>query len=205
MPPAAVCQMQARARTLTQADLPLSVLSREDTLAYLLVHGAKHKWATLKLVLDLDVVVRNQLPVDWEAFTHIMMELQLQRPLVQGFGLAQRVFATPIPGPVRRIMDEQPGAAYLVESAYRALLADKDYLKVAGPFTEFKQALYMAQLRPGWRYRISFLTSFLLHSLNDWNDYPLPDSLFVLYYLMRPFTWVWRYFIRRAVRSNLVA
>jgi hypothetical protein len=194
MPTSALEAIQSRARTITEGDFNIPVLGLEDSLMGLLIHGAKHQWATLKLVVDIDAFVRRSLPVDWDSLIRTMADLKLQRILAQGFGLAARVLGTPLPPAVQQVLDSEPETQRLVEGAWLALLAKKDYLKVPGPFTEFGQALYISQLRPGWRYRFSYLSTFLLHSLNDWTDYPLPDALFPLYYLMRPFTWARRYF-----------
>lgn len=201
MPNEVVGPMQSRARTISEAGFDIPALGLEDSLVCLLVHGAKHQWASLKLVVDIDAFVRSQLKVDWDLLATAMTALHLQRPLVQGFGVAARALGTPIPMAVQRVMAHEPQTTRLVEGAWQMLLAKKNYLKVRGAFTEFKQALYMAGLRPGWRYRAAYLSAFMLYSLNDWTDYPLPDRLFPLYYVMRPFTWAWRYFRPRRSES----
>ncbi len=197
LPLTATTEVMTRARTVERFGAQLTLLSLEDTFIYLLLHGAKHNWARFKWVLDIDAFTRNQVPVDWERMMALVKAQNLQRPLAQGLLLVQRALGTCIPESARLLVNAEPGGLALAGSAWRALTANEDYLRRSGAFTQLQQAYYVAGLSRRASARWAYLAFFLLHSLNDWNDFPLPDALFPLYYVMRPFTWLWRYFIQR--------
>ena len=203
VPPAVIRQIVARAQSLDWAGTQLGVLTLEDTLAFLLVHGAKHRWARLKYLADLDAFARSKLPIDWHRLAANMAEWRLQRPLAQGFLLARWMLGTQTPAPIQRIADHEPMAQALAAESRRALLEPHGHLAVGGPFTSFQHARYMAKLKPGLRYPASYLMSFLLFSLNDWNEVDLPDHLLPLYFVLRPFLWLRRYYLRQRPKTPI--
>jgi|GEM_PF-4188841 len=52
---------------------------------------------------------------------------------------------------------------------------------------------YQMRLRKEWNYKLQAFTQ-LWVTMKDWDDLPLPDPLFFLYFLFRPFLWLRRYF-----------
>ena len=51
-------------------------------------------------------------------------------------------------------------------------------------------------LRKNLRYKLVVLLShFGAGNYGDWQRFPLPDAFFPLYFLIRPFTWVFRWYI----------
>ena len=60
-----------------------------------------------------------------------------------------------------------------------------------------QEKLNEIKLRPELRYKLHcFATS--LTSTNDWSTLRLPDVLFPLYFVLRPFLWFWRWFLKEA-------
>lgn len=55
---------------------------------------------------------------------------------------------------------------------------------------------YLLCLKPDLTYKKQILTSLFVFP-KDWQKIQLPDRLFFVYYLLRPFTWFWEAYIRR--------
>jgi hypothetical protein len=67
----------------------------------------------------------------------------------------------------------------------------------------FKHVLYLTNLKKSPRYKWEALSKIMLLP-EDWQELALPDSLFPLYGLLRPFLWLWRYHLRPLGNSRRV-
>jgi hypothetical protein len=87
----------ARARRATVFGTELRVLSAEDELLYLCLHGARHFWRRLLWVCDVDAVVRSDRPLDWRSVLSRAAAIDATQPLALGLHLARTLFGTPLP------------------------------------------------------------------------------------------------------------
>jgi hypothetical protein len=173
----------------------LKTLSPEDTLIYLLYHGATHKWARLKWILDIEQFLRSQIPLDWDRFISRAERFELVRPVTQGCFLANRLFKSSLPPQVEDLIEHEHHTLHLAENAQRALLADQDYTLQEGhgirlQSLPYRMALF-SQIKQKWG-----VIAELFHRYEDWELIPLPDFLFPLYILLRPILWFWRYYLK---------
>ncbi len=192
--PDAIQQMLSRARPLPQSDNRLHSLADEDLPVYLLVHGSKHNWVRLKWLVDFAAWMRRAEPREWQALQARMEALDLQRLLGQGALLANRLLGAPLPA-------ELPGAQdahihRLVQSSIKAILDPGYRGSEAGKLQRLKQALYAIHLKKGLHYKWNTLWRLWIIP-HDWQDVPLPDALFPLYGLLRPFLWLRRMYMHR--------
>ena len=191
--PQAVEQMFSRLQPLPQFGGQLFELAEEDLPVYLLVHGSKHNWVRLKWLVDFTAWLRRASKADWQALQERMAELGLQRSLGQGAWLADNMLATPPPGAL-----VVPGAqhAQIQRLARRSLKAILDQNYRGGEFGKLqriKHVLNVMHLKSGLRYKWDTLRRLWVLP-TDWQDAPLPDALFPLYGLLRPFLWLRRYY-----------
>ena len=81
---------------LSLAGAAMRVLSPEDTLLYLAVHGAKHGWSTLSLVTDF-AAAGLRLHVDWSVVGQRARHAGLRRLIEIGAALCNGLFGIALP------------------------------------------------------------------------------------------------------------
>ncbi|MET4698038.1 hypothetical protein ABIE65_001055 [Constrictibacter sp. MBR-5] len=161
------------------------VLPPETLLLYLACHGAGHAWFRLKWLIDIAAILRRWDDAAIRAGWDMAVAEGLQSVLGSAFLLARDVLDAPVPPDIEAYAEADPAGRRLTAVACRAMVED-DMRRLSPHFwwSSF-------HLRPDWSYR----TRHALRSLyapNDWTRFPLPDALFPLYFLMRPFTWLGR-------------
>ena len=89
-------ELTGRLMTVEIGEQCLRTFSIEDTLVMLCVHGGKHFWARLGLVLDIAKLVTAQ-DVNWTLLTQLAAEMESTRVLLLGLYLAHDLFDAPLP------------------------------------------------------------------------------------------------------------
>jgi hypothetical protein len=188
LPPAASAQFLARAHPLGRAGL--LDLSDEDLLAYLVVHGSQHAWTRLKWLSDVAVLLRRDPPPDWSLVYERMAALDLLRPLGQALRLARDLFAWPVP-PSFAALIEDAAVQALAQQALASIHAGGDVADGERPMPRLRLLRYHLRMKGSWVYAWRVVGQ-LLFVQDDWDQVTLPDWLFPLYLLLRPFLWLWR-------------
>ena len=134
----------------------------------------------------------------------ISAKFDLERPLAQSALLCSSIFSLPLPSPLRSLIDHESAAPTLAAIASRSLFSTApDRMHSANPLLRLPQLIeellyYNRKLRkrtPALRE-----LSRLAVCLEDFRGAPIPDELFFLYYLRRPFFWTYRY-LRESYRG----
>ena len=94
-------QLWSRARFLPIGNSQLRVLSPEDTLLVLCVHGFKHLWACLKWVCDVAVVVSSAEDLDWTYVVSEADRIGAMRIVLVALSLADQMCHSCLPDPIR--------------------------------------------------------------------------------------------------------
>ena len=180
--------------TLGQVRIP--VMSRQDHLLYLLVHGSISHWFCLKWLCDIPAISDNGKHYMHPENFDRMKALGLERMTSQGLYLANQLLGMPIHDEVRKYHRQNVIVPKLVRHAQKKLLAPAKSTVWLSPLTRLssvmKDALYCANLRTEWQYKVTELIK--IHWLNrsDWEKLTLPAPLFFLHYLLRPFIFLFR-------------
>lgn len=195
LPPAYTQQMIETSQPLSMAGTQITVFSDEDRLLYLCLHGAKHGWSDLKWLCDVAQFLHHKRTINWSVWVENVRQLGVHRPIAQALCLAHQLFDAPLPPATRLLIAEDKIVPELVAYAIELLMQSEEERSAAGQLNLFRQMPYQMKLKADLRYKWSTLSP-VWHSVNDWNRYPLPDSLFPLYQLLRPFS-----FLRRTLSS----
>lgn len=170
----------------TVRSLPLDVY-----FLVLSLHGTKHKWKKLKLIGDVAEILESD-NVDWD---HVVREaeiLGLKRMLAVAVLLAEDPLQAKIPAQLTRQLEVDRVARRLAEECRQNLLKEPD-----NTWRHEADIRFLFHLRE----RLSDKTHTLLwewmwpKTMPDKNDLrfaPLPESLWVLYYLVRPVRLAWK-------------
>lgn len=173
----------------------VSCLNDSVNLLFLCDHGSRHRFCCLKWLSDIARVVAL-LPEDaWPALLLLADELDLRRTLAHTLLLVERLYQIPLPASV---------AGFAYADRYGLKMSSKVYdLLQLGSTSDVSHGRRLGGILFSWqvlRLRSSLpLLRTLKPSLiaaEDFHDLPLPDSLFWLYYPLRPFSWLWRYYFK---------
>ena len=162
--------------------------SLEHTFLYLCVHGAKHMWESLGWIYDIAHFIQFGL-IDWIQFHELCKRYGTERMAAQAMFLAARFFHVQVPAPFRSLLRSDPVIREMVYDVLPVLENPKGKRWFHTPY--FKK--YSAKLKPGLLYKFRLFFSNWTHP-EDWEQVDLPDNMFRLYYVLRPFLWLKRMF-----------
>lgn len=171
------------------------VLGCQHLACYLCAHGAEHAWQRLRWLTDLAALLRA--PGALDAALASADEAGLAAPMLQAVELAHDWLALPVAEPVlaRARADRRVARLNRLLAHSYAGTAWCEMPPRGSPAALMRyslwQRLYRLSIKPLWRYRLRLLRREML-SPADWVALPLPDRLFWLYPLIRPFGWLWR-------------
>ena len=163
------------------------VFPAETLIGLLCLHGAKDTWRKLIWLCDVDRLIRVSPSLDWDEIRGFAEESRCRRAVGLGFLLASRLFETPLPPPV---------LARLAEDGDLARLAARveDDLATGGITRSWWLEIidvwpFHLQVFDSGRDGALYVGRALVTPLAwDWEllKVRLPDSLYALYYLLRP-------------------
>jgi hypothetical protein len=166
--------------------MSIKTLSPEDLMIYLCVHGAKHRWAGMKWLLDIrQFLIKYYDLIDWDAVLTNCYAHKIHRPVLQGLILSHGLFASPLPEAVNEYVRRDP----YVEKIVRIALGHLSQLTFDD--NNWSHTINIIKLKPGWKHT-KFYINRLFYAPQDWSLLKLPDFLFFLYFPMRPFLMLYR-------------
>lgn len=180
-----------RAEQLRVNGQMVDVLSREDLLLVLCVHGAEHAWASLEGIVALAELMRDAEAIDWAAVVERAERARVGRVLRLGLLLAVDLLAAPVPEWVSAKLRSDARAVDLAQGVAENLFTgDMD------PRLEAHRprllSFYLAS-KDRWTDQARFCFRLAATpSERDWRMVRLPDRLYPLYWLLRPFRLVAR-------------
>lgn len=161
----------------------LPSLAPDDLLLYLCLHGALHLWARLGHICDVAQLLAVRDKWNWLELFRRADRADLRRILLLGLALARDVLEVELPLEVTRsIASDKSIEALCVEAKGRLFEAQATApgLAEVGPF--------LLRLRTRRQSRaLAILEVLFVPSRADWKFVRLPDWLFPLYYLVRPY------------------
>jgi hypothetical protein len=187
-------QLWTRRETITIAGQPVPSFNQTDLLIYLCLHGSKECWRGLKWICDVSEWVTNALPVNWEEVIKRSQELRCERRLLLGLSLAHDVLEIPLPPLVEEKLEQDVICQNLARQCQQQLFNPNNQL--GRRFTRAKFWFHLRSVehpQDQWqslnelkRYMRARIIKLLPNNL-DYDFFPLPFSLYSLYYLIRPF------------------
>lgn len=178
---------------LTLAGQAVPILGAEESLLFLVIHGASHAWFRLKWLCDVEVMLR-QGGFSWERLNALAEHLGVEALLNQAVILARHLLYAPVPDNIVNRITIDRKALNLVGMALPIIslvnYAPHD-LKISMPLY-FHSKKYEFSVQIGWKKKFAYLNKKLLPKESDFELISLPESLYFLYYLLRPLTWLSR-------------
>ena len=160
----------------------LLTLSTEDLLLILCLHGFTHLWERLGWICDLASLIERKKNIDWQLLLRNATRLGSGRILSLGLHLASELLDAPVPPDVFHTVPADAEVKMLVEQVQQQLFGART--QPTGIFNEVSLHLKM---RERTRDKVAAcLRLVATPRSNDWKSFSLPDSLFFLYYPLRP-------------------
>jgi Uncharacterised nucleotidyltransferase len=175
--------LRRRAVTVDLNDCAIRTLEPLDHLLYVCVHAAKHGWHKLSSISDVAAIVRANPEIDLHDALARASQCGSRRMLLTGLYLAHALLGAPLPDDVFAVAASDPQIVSLCAKVA------KDLFRHA-PGVDQPIDPWMVPLRsieaPAARARY-VVHRLLAPTMGDYQMLPLPDALFPLYWLMRPF------------------
>ena len=191
-------RLSARAASVTIGKTSFPTMAEDDDLLYLMCHGAKHLWTSLKWLCDVALIFANMPAPRLERVAGRCREAQLGSILTSTLGLCQdalHVRVQPWAHEGRPRATKAPAQALdgLSPNGKRTAFpinALKRSWSKRNPQTRFRQQFTkILLLRPNLQALLHGCST-ILTTPRDWRRVDLPDPLFPLYVLLRPFLWL---------------
>jgi hypothetical protein len=167
-------------------------LKDDALLLFLCHHGSFHQWRRIKWLCDVVALLALERDFRWKNLLTLAEWFDLSRPLAQAGMLIHWLYEIPLPEPLVELTMRRKSASDLAGAAIEAMLQSEET-----PFTlhaRLKNAVFPARLRE----RIPSIVSLssCLITPDEFKEFPLPDSLFWLYFPLRPLLWFYHHYIR---------
>ena len=161
------------------------VLSAEDLLLTLCVHGTLHRWERLAWVCDVAELIRARKDIDWDLVMERATSLGGRRALSLGLALAESMLDADLPEKVSHTVRAESLSQALATTVEDRLFEEE---------TDSREYLEGASFRPFHLKAMESMRGRLLYcmrqatypSVEDLEFVPLPARLFPVYRLLRP-------------------
>jgi len=162
---------------ISNRDIPY--ISETMNFVFLAAHGSIHQWYRLFWIKDFSVLLSKsgseKIMNAWE----FSKKLKLEKCFWQACQLAHIIYKSEIPDTIELKKND----SYILIPLKSIGIND---LKQQGIIGRIKFVFYLLKLKVSWKYYFDLVYRLRTH-LTDWEKLKLPDSLFFMYYILRPF------------------
>lgn len=155
-------------------------------LLILCVHAAKHDWCQLAWLTDIAELIRSHQYMDWEMVVKQAANNGTVRILLLGCLLANELLDVPLPDQIRQRIQQDSSIKTLSAPVQNWLFFEVSGLRgdiITHKFHIMLRERYLDKIRYLFRNAIK---SLLTPTAKDQALLPLPKSLHIVYYLLRP-------------------
>jgi Uncharacterised nucleotidyltransferase len=168
----------SRSMVLSLGGHSLRTLCREDLMAVLCVHAAKHAWVQLSWLCDIAELARS---VDWVVVQDYARRLGIERIVAVTFILAARLLGTRMPQPVQERIRNDRAAEGLADRILPIITQGAEYDTESMAYFRL-----IMDVRERSRDRLRFVVRLAFTpSVGEWSSIRLPGPLFPLYRVVR--------------------
>ncbi|MDP4186424.1 MAG: nucleotidyltransferase family protein [Bacteroidota bacterium] len=178
----------------------VTVLSKETNILYLCLHGAYHRWFRLFWLRDLAEIAFRWTDTDWDKMLTFTLKIGVERSLVQGLVLANKYFRSPLPSSILNYYSSHKNIERLVKQADLALNSSEEKYVTRKLAVRINRTIYLTKLQKSRNYKIRVFNK-VRTTPGDWDVIKLPEKLFFLYFILRPFIYFYDAYLRKPNRG----
>jgi hypothetical protein len=181
-------QVFAESQELMIGGKSIRVLSKNHLVEYLCLHGALHQWFRLHWLRDIAQLLGDE-TVNPREIIESATRNGNDRPVEQAIILANLFFGSP------SNIDPSRVVASIVNESINAAVSDESR-SLSRKISRLRVPFYKMKLKRGLDHKFSSWT-ILQPNFNDWRILKLPDRLFFLYFVLRPFIWFYSAYLTK--------
>jgi hypothetical protein len=176
-------------------EVGIPALSVQHAFIHQFIHGAGHAWFAMAWLRDT-ITLAQRSDVSLNEVWKWAVANGYDRMMAQALLLGERVFGLFLSDMLRNAMKNSLNN-HLTLVALNALISKEvpEYL-YAPKFLKVKQKIYLMKLKRDFSYKCNVWSVLLTHP-RDWQALRLPDSMFFLYYPLRPFLYFWTVYVKK--------
>ncbi len=181
-----------RLQPLSLAGMTTVSFAPEDLLLLLCGHGAKHYWPELVLVADVSELIRSHPELDWRQIVKQARIFNVERLLWIGLLLCHELLDADIPGAILHSARADRTATLVTDDILAAFFVDKADRGISDAGWVVREL----RLRKRWQDKLIYMAQHIVDwepNERDLGMIRLPESLFFLYWLLRPIRLAWQY------------
>jgi len=194
--PISIEQVFAEREELIVADKPISLLSKEHCFEFLCLHGAIHQWFRLRWLRDIAQIINSE-GFDMDEVVRVAAVNGNERPVAQAIIMSNLFFGSKAFTPT---IKDEPSIRCIVNGAVDAAINEESYTS-SRKLTRLRIPFYKMKLKRGFRHKVGSW-KILNPNFSDWKMVKLPDSLFFLYFILRPFFWFYTVYMINSNRKE---
>ncbi|MFT5452587.1 MAG: hypothetical protein ACI9N9_002080 [Enterobacterales bacterium] len=173
---------------INNQDIP--TFQTEELLIYLCVHGSKHLWERIEWIKDIDLLIQTQI-IDWNKVEHKTKGSDIDTMFYLGIYLTCVLFETEIPNSIYTYSRENKRLEKLANLIFKHWQTSNS----ANISITIQRAAAMLMLFPSLSMKSRYLYKIIIKpSFNEYQYIELPDPLYWLYYFIRPYLLLKKYF-----------
>ena len=165
-----------------------NIFSPVNHLIIMCIHGAKHDWNRLSWICDISEFINSNKNINWDEVLEKAKKIGVKKLLFVNLFLAIDLFQLNLPNNILNELELDSNALKITKDVEKRLLIEKKPLNLFGKF------IFDIKKRDKLFYGIKDSVFGLIKpSYADFQILPLPEYLFYLYYIIRPFLLLKRY------------
>ncbi|MEH7096696.1 nucleotidyltransferase domain-containing protein [Neobacillus vireti] len=166
----------------------LYYLGLEDLLFFLITHGARHGWSRLRWLMDIDRILETNF--NWQG-VQLLDKYGYKHVAGQTFILSSQLLNTNIPFKLKSFISGRlPKKLSQDAIFYIEKMVELHSNNVPEDIAKYHKRHLISLM--SYQQKLLFKLSYLYPYPTDIETLPLPKSLHFLYFLLRPFLWLWR-------------
>src|SRR3990167_504103 len=170
-------------RTQIVSGVLVRTLADQDEFLYLLAHGSTSCWFRLFWLCDVMQWIKRYPIVHWVERLAYAKQLGVQRMLMETYLMMHYLFEHPLPHCIETMISQNKAVFSLFQSSLAVLRFSSHPFSSPG-----KMFMRHIMLHDAWQNRFHFIKHRFSMSPSDWKSFHMPDALFFLYAILRPFT-----------------
>jgi len=183
-------QLFQNAISVNHFDSKINILDPETNLLYLMVHGSVHRWYQLYWIKDLSEFLYQHPELNMNRVIQRAIELDVLQSIKLGFVMTNLFYKNTFPPS----LNQDKNTKLLCNKSIDIIKSSIDKV-LSRKLDRVNRLTYLISLQQKWSSKFNILINSMVN-YRDWNNLKLPDSLFFLYYPLRPFLWIYSAYIK---------